>query len=56
MKKSEKIKLAMLAVVECESMDATDKLELIEFLMGEKSMAEWIEEDKAKRATENEEN
>ena len=43
MKKSEKYHMAMLAVVNSVSLNAEDKLEVIEMLMTEKSVAEYCE-------------
>ena len=43
MKKSEKIHAAMLAVVNAWGMDGEVKLEVLEMLMNEKSLAEYVE-------------
>ena len=43
MKKSEIIYKAMLCVAENWSMAPAEKLEVLEFLMGEKSLAEYVE-------------
>ena len=43
MKKSEKYKYAMLAVIESTQMDTRLKLEIIEALMADKSTAELVE-------------
>lgn len=43
MKKSERYQVAMIAVLTNNSIMANDKLEIIETLMGDKSLAEWSE-------------
>ena len=43
MKKSEKYKFAMMAVVDSGFMNASVKLEVLELLMAEKTMAEYCE-------------
>lgn len=43
MKKSEKYQVAMIAVLTNNSITATDKLEIIEELLGDKSLAEYTE-------------
>ena len=43
MKKSERYQVAMIAVLTNNSIVANDKLEIIETLMGDKSLAEYVE-------------
>ena len=43
MKKSERYQAAMFAVVECQLIDTKSKLEIIETLLGDKSVAEYVE-------------
>lgn len=43
MKKSEKYQLAMIAVLTNTSIMVTDKLEIIETLLGDKAVAEYCE-------------
>lgn len=43
MKKSERYQIAMIAVVTNNNINAADKLEIIETLMDNKSVAEWNE-------------
>jgi len=43
MKKSEKYQVAMIAVIANNSINAAEKLEIIETLMADKSIAEWSE-------------
>lgn len=44
MKKSIRYQLTMMAVLVCNELEAQDKLEIIETLMGDKSLAEWSEQ------------
>ena len=49
MTKSKKIYRAMLAVVDCDKFSAADRLEILEVLAHEKSMAEMVEEYEEKQ-------
>lgn len=49
MKKSIRYQLAMMAVLVCNEIEAQDKLEIIETLMGDKSLAEWSEKQEEKK-------
>lgn len=43
MKKSEKYQLAMVAVIESQLLDSKSKLEIIETLIGDRTVAEYSE-------------
>ena len=45
MKKSDIYRYAMIAVVDHAGFHASTKIEIIEMLMGDKSMAEWVEKN-----------
>ena len=49
MKRSQKYYLAMMAVINCEEIAVNEKLEIIEMLIGDKTVAEFsekVEEEK----------
>lgn len=48
MKKSEMYQVAMIAVLTNNSIMPTDKLEIIELLLANKSLAEWGEKEEEK--------
>ena len=48
MKKSNRYQLAMMAVLVCNEIANEDKLEIIETLMGDKTLAEWSEQPESK--------
>lgn len=52
MKKSELYQLAMLSVVDDESIEAADKLEVVEVLMNDKRIAEWSEKQEEEKKAE----
>jgi hypothetical protein len=52
MKKSERYQLAMLSVVDDESIEAADKLEIVETLMNDKRIAEWSEKQEEEKKAE----
>ena len=47
MKKSDRFRFAMLCVLDASELNATHKLEIIETLLEEKRMAEYVEEREA---------
>jgi len=49
MKKSEKYQYAMLAVLESQMITSPSKLEIIETLLGDKTMAEYTEKMEAEK-------
>lgn len=50
MKKSELYSMAMCCVIDNSRLDAGTKLEIIEVLMHEKSLAEWSEEKEEEKS------
>ena len=49
MKKSELYKLAMLSVMNDNSLDPEDKLEVVELLMNDKRVSEWSEKQEEEK-------